>query len=289
MRRHAVDDRAHGVLAHAEVQVAAGVTPAAAGRALLVVSRRGRWIEVAEALERRVGRRIEVRRTAGERREAAARSAFITLPEATRVAMPLASAGKSGISASQPGGSSPLSAALQLLREVGEGPRVCGHAIVPCRLVARAARHRLAEVRQRRVGDQERRLGRPAELLLGQPHLLDAERRAVRLEGVLLVRRAVADVGAHPDQRRPRRLRARRLQRGVDRRRGRCRRRPHRVPAVRLETPRAILRERDVGAGGERDAIVVVEAGQLAEPQMPGQRGRLRPTPSIRSPSLTSA
>ena len=40
--------------------------------------------------------------------------AFITLPEATRVAMPLASAGKTGMSASQPAGSSPRDAALQL-------------------------------------------------------------------------------------------------------------------------------------------------------------------------------
>ena len=35
VRRHAVDDRAHRVLAHAEVQVAAAVTPTAAGRALV--------------------------------------------------------------------------------------------------------------------------------------------------------------------------------------------------------------------------------------------------------------
>ena len=67
------------------------------------------------------------------------------------------------------------------------------------------------------VGDQERRLDRPAEVLLGQPHFVDAERRAVRLEAVLLVRRAVAEVRAHEDQRRPRRLRARGLQRRVDR------------------------------------------------------------------------
>ena len=47
--------------------------------------------------------------------------------------------------------------------------------------------HRLAKVRERRVGNEERRLDRPAELLLGLAHILDAERRAVRLEAVLLV------------------------------------------------------------------------------------------------------
>ena len=36
VRRHAVQRRAHAVLAHAEVDVASGVTPAAARRALLI-------------------------------------------------------------------------------------------------------------------------------------------------------------------------------------------------------------------------------------------------------------
>ena len=60
MRRDAVDDRAHRVLAHAEVKVAAGVAPAAAVGALRVdVLSRGR-IEIAEVLERGVGRGIEI-------------------------------------------------------------------------------------------------------------------------------------------------------------------------------------------------------------------------------------
>ena len=47
VRRQAVDDRAHRVLAHAEVEVAAGVAPAAAVRALRVVAADARRIEVA--------------------------------------------------------------------------------------------------------------------------------------------------------------------------------------------------------------------------------------------------
>ena len=42
-----------------------------------------------------------------------------------------------------------------------------------------------------------------AEELLGQPHFLLAQRFAMRLGGILLVRRAIADMAVHDDQRRP--------------------------------------------------------------------------------------
>ena len=64
---------------------------------------------------------------------------------------------------------------------------------------------RLAKMRQRRGRHEKRRIDRPAELLLGLLHVLDAERRAVRLEAVLFGR-AVADVRAHENQRGPLRL-----------------------------------------------------------------------------------
>ena len=134
------------------------------------------------------------------------------------MAMPLASAGKTGMSASQSGGNSPRQAALQLARQIGKGLRVRRHAIVPSRFGARATRPAPREnAPAPRSGIRNARLGRPAEVLLGQADFLDAERRAVRLEAVVLVRRAVADVRAHQNQRRPRRFRARGLQRGVDR------------------------------------------------------------------------
>ena len=82
----------------------------------------GGRIEVAEALERGVGRRIEVGRAAGQRGQARA-IAFMTLPEATRVAMPLASAGKTGMSASQPAGSSPRMLSPQLFAPARGRPR----------------------------------------------------------------------------------------------------------------------------------------------------------------------
>ena len=48
------------------------------------------------------------------------------------------------------------------------------------------------------------------------------------------------------------------------------------MPTIRFEAPRAILGERDVGAGGQGDVVVVVETGQLSQLQMAGQRSRLR-------------
>ena len=45
-----------------------------------------------------------------------------------------------------------------------------------------------------------------------------------------------------------------------------------RVPAIRFETPGPVFRERDVGRSGQRDMIVVIEADQLAESQMAGER-----------------
>ncbi len=60
----------------------------------------------------------------------------------------------------------------------------------------------LREVGVDLVGHVERAVGIPAVGLLGEPHLLLAERRAVRLRRVLRVRGADRDVRAHDDQRR---------------------------------------------------------------------------------------
>ncbi len=45
-----------------------------------------------------------------------------------------------------------------------------------------------------------------------------------------------------------------------------------RVPAIRFEALGAIFREGDVGRSGKRDVVVVIEADQLAEPQMTRER-----------------
>ncbi len=81
-------------------------------------------------------------------------------------------------------------------------------------------------------------------------------------------------MGMHQDQRRTNGFRARGSQRGVDRDEIVAVRHRHGVPAIGRETLRAIFGKSDVGAGGQGDVVVVVEAGELAELEMPCQRGR---------------
>ena len=64
VRRHAVDCRTHGVLAHAESQVASAVTPLAAHRTLCAGAFGLRWLEVAQPFERRFGGWVEIGRAA---------------------------------------------------------------------------------------------------------------------------------------------------------------------------------------------------------------------------------
>src|SRR6185369_4927769 len=107
-------------------------------------------------------------------------------------------------------------AQIELAAEVGKGPRPGIAPAVPVALRGAAALQGSAEMRARVVRNEERRLDRPAELLLGLLHVLDAERRAVRLEAVLLGR-AEAEVGSHENERGPRRLGHGRVERGIDR------------------------------------------------------------------------
>jgi hypothetical protein len=58
----------------------------------------------------------------------------------------------------------------------------------------------LPRVREHLVGDLERLLRVEAEDLLDLGHLVDAQRGAVRLAGVHLVRRREADHGAQHDE-----------------------------------------------------------------------------------------
>src|SRR5271154_6223214 len=66
----------------------------------------------------------------------------------------------------------------------------------------RATLDALAEVGERVVGDEERRLSRILVKFLGELDLFDAERIAVRGRSSLLVRAAVADDRVHANQRR---------------------------------------------------------------------------------------
>jgi hypothetical protein len=113
----------------------------------------------------------------------------------------------------------------------------------------------------------------PSKGPLGGPHLVDAKRLAMRLERVLLLGAAVADVGAGNDERRA----------VFDSARGdECRVDRGQVVAVDvLHLPTAgrkastdVLEEREVRGRRERDAVGVVEHDQPAEAQRPGERRR---------------
>ena len=199
VRRDAVDDRAHRMLAHAEMKVAPGITPPAADGALCVHVFFGRRVEIAESLERGVGRGVEIRGAARQCRHTRRDGVHhLARSHARRHSL--------GVGGKHRHVCVPVSRQLaayrspQLLGQIGERLRIRRHPLAACRFVARAARHRFTEVRQRRFGNQERRLDRPIEIFLGQPHFFDTERGPVRLKAVVLVRRAEADVSADENQ-----------------------------------------------------------------------------------------
>ena len=151
----------------------------------------------------------------------------------------------------------------------------------PARCAPRGARvPRCAHVGghlERRVRSSRRRLprrARPRRRPSGAPC-------ASAVSG--LVRRAEADVRAAADQRRARRLRLRGAQRRVDRRRVVAVDAGDHVPAVGLEARRACRRGTSRATSAvDRDAVVVVEHDELAEPEVRRRatRPRARRLPS---------
>src|SRR5271154_5431739 len=77
----------------------------------------------------------------------------------------------------------------------------------PRRLLLSPPLDAFAEVRERIVGHEERRLGRVSVKFLGQLDLFDAERIAMRGRSALLMRAPIANYRMHANQRRPARLR----------------------------------------------------------------------------------
>ena len=123
--------------------------------------------------------------------------------------------------------------------------------------------------------DPEAAVGVEAHHLLGRPHLLLAQRRAVRLGGVDRVRRRVGDVRADRDEGRALGFLARRPSSAA------CERlqvlgvlHPLHVPAVGRQARGVVLAvEGDRGRAVDRDVVVVVADDQLAEPEVAGDRG----------------
>ena len=203
MRRHAVHRRAHAVLAHAEVQVASGITPAAAHRALLSVAVRS-GLSKSPSFGSTVN--VDGFKSAEPPINVGSLGAIAceNFPRAARVASPLASAGNSEAIRFPAVGQF---AAHDAARVPPPAREISSHRLrtarsIPLRPVrpAAIASRKCASASS---GMIKRRLRRPAQLFFGQLDFLFAQRRAVRLEGVLLARRAVADVRAQQDQRRP--------------------------------------------------------------------------------------
>src|SRR5690606_11079447 len=65
--------------------------------------------------------------------------------------------------------------------------------------------------------DEERLVDWPVEALLGEAGLLLSERRTMNLEGVLFVRRSVAEMRSNQDERRPLLFATRFVERPLDR------------------------------------------------------------------------
>ncbi len=180
-----------------------------------------------------------------------------------------------GSERSQPSGSSPdiqrpcSAARLGMLGRVGlpQG--------VPLGFRRRAPLQCGAPVGQGVFGNVEGGLRRPPHDLLGAPHFLGAERRAVRVGGVALRRRRIGDVGPEYDQRRAIGLGAGGVERGGDPVEVVAVTHPDDVPAVRFEPALDVLGEGEGGVAVNGDVVVVVQHRELAEPQVPGEGGGL--------------
>ena len=121
------------------------------------------------------------------------------------------------------------------------------------------------------VGNQELGVLGPAVGALGRRDFRDAECRAVRLRRIVLVRRAVPDVGGRLDQRRPTVRGLRRTQDLVDFGEVVAVGDPQHAPAGGVEALRDILGERQGGRSVKTDRVVVVDADQLAKAKVPGK------------------
>ena len=137
----------------------------------------------------------------------------------------------------------------------------------------------LCEVLVDPVRDEKFRVLRPTVGAFSQFDFFFAQRLAMGAGGVLLVRRAVADMARHDDQAgsvldapgdRDRLGDALPVIGVAD---------PLHVPAVCQEPAGHVLAEGESSVALDRDVVAVVDPAQIAEPQMPGERGGLAPHP----------
>ena len=266
-QRHAVERRAHGVLADAEVE-----DPAV--RRLAVPERRGRRDDRADREERAAaldGGVVALRQVGAAPHELGEGSCDGLDDLAARLAGRHVLAGGE-LREDEVVGERPCDEAVEEGRPCGVGSAPRGVVVVPRRTVARASGRHLARVGQDVVGDGEAHGRVEAEQLLGGGHLVGAESGAVRLEGVAQVRGGPADHGLEPDERRA-------LDRGgqrqdVDAAVG-CDVDALHVPAVRRVARPDVLAEGDRRVVLDRDLVVVPDHREVAEALRARERGGL--------------
>src|SRR5262249_44451502 len=127
--------------------------------------------------------------------------------------------------------------------------------------------------------DQELRVLGPAITALGEAHFILAERLSVRGGSILLVRRAVTDVAVQNDECRTSLRLAEASQRLLDAFEIVGIAHPQDVPPVPQESGGDVLGEGDARVPLDGDVVVVVDPAEVIEPEVPGERGRLRSHP----------
>src|SRR5262249_42209599 len=122
------------------------------------------------------------------------------------------------------------------------------------------------------VGHPEMRVLRPAIVALGKAYFVLAKGFAMRGRGILLMRRAEANVAVHDDQGRTIVLGLEHRQRLLDRRPvvriGNVKHRP----AVAVESRPDVLAECERRVALDRDMIIVVDPAQVRQLEMAGDR-----------------
>ena len=205
----------------------------------------------------------------------------MTLPLAARVETSLP-ASKTGSASSTPSGSSPVRRRSRSSLRSGFAAAQASKPLLPLGVLLGAALDGLAGVRDDLGVDLEGLLGVEAENLLDGGELVGAERGAVDLAGVLLLRGRPADDRLEDDQRRlvgdapapPRSRRAARCTSSLVHARLLPVDDLH-VPVVRLVARLHVLGEGDVGVVLDRDLVAVVDRDEVAELLVAGERGGL--------------
>src|SRR5438067_2130310 len=254
----AVDDGSHAVLAHAEMDVAAAVLAPADVALVLQVGQR---------------RRIEVRRSADERRNQLGGLLQDRRSDLARRVRLLDGRHYLDELVGEVAGDGAARELVEDARLVGIARPPLRESLLPGLVILLqlldAASPEGADV----VGHEEGRLERPAQVLLRAPDLVLPERRAVGLVGIRLGGRAVSEHGAHRDDARPVLHRPGGGNGAIDGFDVVAVLDAQGVPAIGGVAPEPILGEGDLGVAGERNVVVVIQKDEVAEAEMAGERG----------------